>query len=37
MTPVVPRTVNDAATKTRENVKAILYVFADCNGYACYV
>ena len=30
MTPDVPRTVNDAATKTRENVKAILYVFADC-------
>ena len=37
VTPVVPRTVNDAATKTRENEKAILYVFADCNGCACYV
>ena len=24
-----------AATKTRENVKAILYVFADCNGCVC--
>ena len=24
-----------AATKTRENVKAILYVFAICNGCVC--
>ena len=24
-----------AATKTRENLKAILYVFADCNECVC--
>ena len=24
-----------AATNTRENLKAILYVFADCNGCVC--
>ena len=26
-----------AATKTRENRKGILYVFADCNDCVCYV
>ena len=25
-----------AATKTRENLKAILYVFAGCNDFRCF-